>query len=251
MPQILDNCRLEMEDREFLASLEDIPKAFQTFARPESVGVEWHKTENQGSIGSCQGNDLASCVERVVWVAKQDKVQLSRIYAYLRTQVLDGLIGSDRGSTISGGGKVALEGLPLEELTGYPRSYPGSSERNRILNVGQLNYKATSLWKVPEDPDEARNWIGGGGAISIGIRWMGIPSDRILRSYNGGRGGHANAVLGYTPEYLIAVNSWGDGPWYITDNAWRQMYRDSYTAMVGIAGDAEPEPKPVHIHLDW
>lgn len=251
MPAVVDNCRLEMEDREFLSGLRDIPPAFSTFARPDSVGVEWHKTENQGSIGSCQGNDLASCVERIAFVRDGSKVQLSRIYAYLRTQQLDGLLGGDRGSTISGGGKVALEGLPLEELTGYPRSYPGSSERARILGVGQLSHKATSLWKVPEDPDEARNWIGGGGAISIGIQWMGIPNDRILRSYRGGSGGHANAVLGYTPEYLIACNSWGDGPWFITNDAWRQMYRHSYTAMVGMAGDHEPEPKPVNIHLNW
>lgn len=251
MANVVDNCRLEMEDREFLSGLRDIPQSFKGFARPESVGVEWHKTENQGSIGSCQGNDLASCVERVAFVGDGSKVQLSRIYAYLRTQKLDGLLGSDRGSTISNGGKVALEGLPLEELTGYPKSYPGSAERSRILGVGQLNHKATSLWKVPEDPDEARNWIGGGGAISVGILWPGIPSDRILKSYKGGSGGHANAVLGYDATYLIAVNSWGDGPWRITNDAWRQMWRHQWTAMVGIAGDAEPEPKPVVIQLDW
>lgn len=249
--QVIDNCRLEMEDREFLATLQDIPPEFAQFSRPETVGVEWHHTENQGPIGSCQGNDLSSCVERIAFVATQQIIQLSRMYAYLRTQVLDGLIGSDRGSTISGGGKVALEGLPLESLTGYPQSYPGKAERDRILNIGQRDYKATSLWKVPQDPEEAKNWIGGGGAISIGIRWPGIPKDRVIRSYHGGSGGHANAVLGYDADSLIAVNSWGDGPYRITNDAWRQIWADSYTAMVGLAGSAAPTPKPVVISLDW
>lgn len=248
---VVDNCRLELEDREFLTGLRDIPQSFRGFERPESVGVEWHKDENQGQLGSCQGNDLSSCVERTEFVKNGGKVQLSRIYAYLRTQQLDGLLGSDRGSTISGGGKVALEGLPLESLTGYPKSYPGSAERTRILGVTPRDYKATSLWKVPEDPEEARNWIGGGGAISIGILWPGIPSDRIIKKYSGGSGGHAVAVLGYDATYLVAVNSWGDGPFKITNDAWRGMWRHQWTAMVGIAGDAEPTPKPVNIHLDW
>jgi hypothetical protein len=250
MPAV-DNCRLEMEDREFLAGLREIPQSFKGFARPESVGVEWHQNENQRQLGSCQGNDLSSCVERVAYVATGAIVQLSRIYAYLRTQQLDGLLGRDSGSTISNGGKVALEGLPLESLTGYPSSYPGSAERSRILSVGQLNHKATSLWKVPQDPEEARNWIGGGGAISIGILWPGIPSDRIIKKYSGGSGGHAVAVLGYDATHLVAVNSWGDGPFKITNDAWRQMWDHRWTAMVGIAGDEEPQPKPVDIRLDW
>lgn len=243
----MNNCRLELEDRNFLTSLAQIPAEFSTFARPESVGVEWHHTENQGQIGSCQGNDLSSCVERLEFVSKKEVVQLSRIFAYLGTQKLDGLLGADQGSTISGGAKLASTvGLCPESLTGYPRAYPSSAERTKILSADNYKaaepFKALSVWKVPEDPDEARNWIGGGGAISIGIRWMGIPADRILRSYRGGTGGHANAVLGYTPEYLIALNSWGDGAWYITNDAWRQIYRDAYTAMVGLAGSSEPQP---------
>jgi hypothetical protein len=256
MPTIVDNCRLELEDRAFLAELREIPQAFKTFARPDSVGVEWHKDENQGRLGSCQGNDLSSCVERVEFVAEKPAVQLSRIFAYLATQKLDGLLGSDRGSTISGGAKLAKNsGVCPEALTGYPGSYPGSSARSQILSAANYEaagaHKVTSLWNAPEDPDEARNWIGGGGAISLGIVWPGIPSDRIIKKFSGGSGGHAVAILGYDPTYLVAVNSWGDGPFKITNDAWRSMMRHSYTAAIGLAGDEEPQPKPVRIHLDW
>lgn len=243
----MNDCRLDKEDREFLTSFPEIPEAFKHFARPESIGVEWHKSEQQGQIGSCQGNDLASCLERLQHVAKKPVTQLSRIFAYLATQKIDGLLGSDRGSTISGGAKLATtHGVPPEALTGYPRSYPGGSERQRILSAENYAagepFKALSLWKVPADPDEAKNWIAGGGAITIGIAWPGVPTSRVIANFRGGRGGHAIAVLGYDPGHLVAVNSHGDGPFRITDAAWRQMHAHSYTAMVGLAGSTEPEP---------
>lgn len=251
-----DNCRLELEDRTFLSQLRDIPHVFQSFSRPESVGVEWHKNENQGPIGSCQGNAVSSCVERVEFVAGKPATQLSRIFAYLATQQLDGLLGSDRGSTISNGAKLCRDrGVCPESLTGYPSRYPGGPERAKILS--EANYAAggphrvTSLWNVPEDPDEAKNWIGGGGAISLGFLWPGLPGDRIIKSYSSGGGGHAVFIGGYDPNYLIGVNSWGDGPFKITNNAWRQIIRHRWTAAVGLAGDKNPEPKPITIHLDW
>lgn len=244
----MNNCRLELEDRLFLGALQTMPPEFKSFARPESVDVAWHNTENQGSIGSCQGNDLSSCMERLEFVAKKNVVQLSRIFAYLATQKIDGLLGADNGSTISGGAKLAMtRGCCPEELTGYPRAYPGAADRAKILS--EANYaagepfKALSVWQVPADPDEACNWIGGGGAISIGIRWPGIPKDRVIRTYNGGSGGHAQAVLGYKANgNLIAVNSWGDGAYEIMPQAWKQMHADRYTAMVGLAGSVEPQP---------
>lgn len=222
-----------------------------------TVAVD-HSFVAQGLVvHNCQGNDLSSCLERLEFVANNGNVvQLSRIFAYLATQKIDGLLGADNGSTISGGGKLATTvGCPPESLTGYPSRYPNSSERASILSAANYaagaKYKAVSLWKVPKDPEEAKNWIGGGGAISIGIRWPGIPSDRVIRSYHGGSGGHAQAILGYDQDSLIAVNSWGDGPYRILNAAWEQMWADSYTAMVGLAGEAEPEPQEVTIHLNW
>lgn len=265
----LNTCRLELEDRELLAGLRDVPRAFKSFARPASVGLEWHHTENQGQLGSCQGNDLASCGERLAWVAGGARLQLSRIFAYLATQKIDGLLGADRGSTISGGAKlITTVGLPLEDLTGYPSRYPDVNQRRAILSdanyAAAAAHMAASTWRVPAEPDEARNWIGGGGAISLGIRWPGMPAGRVFRRFTGGRGGHAIAVLGYDSldgvagidlrpgePHLAVVNSHGDGPFAITDDAWVQMHRDSYTAAVGLAGDAEPAPRKVRIHLDW
>lgn len=248
----VNNCRLDLEDRAMLNGLHNIPKAFKSFSRPVEVLVDWHKTENQGPIGACQGNDLASCLERLLFVAGKTIVQLSRIFAYLATQKIDGLLGSDQGSTISGGVKLAMTyGVPPEVLTGYPNRYPSRSDISRILT--EANYaagepfKALSKWAVPEEPEESKNWIGGGGAISLGIPWSGMPRDRVFRSFDGhGRGGHAVAILGYLSNgNLQGINSHGDGPFEITPDAWRQMIRHNRTAAIGLAGAAEPEP------FDW
>lgn len=255
---MVNNCRLELEDRGMLAQLRELPREFRTYSRPKFVSVDWHKTENQGPIGSCRGNALASTLERLQWVrngSKEKVVQLSRIFAYLATQKLDGLLGRDQGSTITNGKKVALDdGVPPEERTGYPRSYPSGAERTRILS--QENYeagapfKAVSSWQCPEDPEEAMNFIGGGGAIDIGIVWYSgiIPRDRIIRDYSltAGGGGHAVSVLGYDEDgNLEPVNSHGDGPFKIAPNAWRKMMRHRYTAAIGLVGTTEPTP------VDW
>lgn len=257
MPQV-NNCRLDLEDRENLAALAPLPREFATYARPAEIGVDWHKTENQGQIGSCQGNDLTSCAERLQFVRTRDKssvVQLSRIFAYLATQKIDGLLGRDDGSTISGGVKLLLEvGVCPEKMTGYPASYPNAATRSQIL--AKLNYdaagdyKAVSKWKCPEDPDEAMNFIGGGGAISLGLAWYSglIPQDRVVKSFRppARAGGHAMAMLGYTTGgNILGMNSWGDGRYEITPDTWRQIMRNGQTAAIGVVGTSEPVP------VDW
>ena len=247
----IGSCRLDLEDRSMLAALPAVPRSFRGFSRPEQVGVEWHRHEQQGRMGSCQGNDLTSCLERLHLVETGQQVQLSRIFAYLASQRIDGLLGSDRGSTISGGVELALTcGVPPEELTGYPRGYPNRIEQWRILAeenyIAGGPYRALSKWSVSCDAERAMDWIGGGGAISIGIAWYAglIPKDRIVRKFRppGRFGGHAVAVLGYADDRLIAVNSHGDGPFQITADAWQQMHAHRYTAMVGLAGRSEPDP---------
>ena len=250
----LGTCRLDQEDREMLAALPSTPSTFRGYGRPERVSVDWHRHENQGRLGSCQGNDLTSCLERLHLVATGRRIQLSRIFAYLATQQIDGLLGADRGSTITGGARLALQhGVPPEETTGYPDSYPGRSQRSHILSAKNFAsgepYKALSKWAVSPDAEDAMDWIGGGGAVSIGIAWYGglLPRDRIVRRFRppGRYGGHAVAVLGYEDDLLVAVNSHGDGPFRITPDAWRQMHAHRHSAMVGLAGSVEPEP------IDW
>lgn len=249
---------LAKEDRKLLAGLVDLPDTWRSFARPAEIPVDWHKTENQGPVGSCQGNGLTSILERLQYVifrATGKVVQLSRMFAYLATQKIDGLLGGDNGSTISGGCKLAIEfGVCPESLVPYLMRYPTQSEIRAILSPQNYAagepYKAKKLWRVPTDPDASMDFIGGGGGISLGLAWYGglIPSDRVVRSFRPPRraGGHAMAVLGYTRNgNLIGMNSHADGPYEITPEAWQQIISESRTAAIGLTGSPSDNP------VDW
>ena len=251
------NWKKEKEDYSFIRSLSRVPMStplWKAFARPAEVDIKWHRNEDQGQIGSCQGHSLSSVLERLALV-RGETVQLSEIFAYLSSQKLDGLLGSDDGSTISGGCQVGLEyGCCPESLTGYPSGYPRRADREAILSAANyeaaLPYKALSLWEVPDDHDKVLDFIGGGGAINFGIAYYDgyIPDDRIVRSYQPRRsgGGHAMCVLGYDKDgNLRAANSWADGGYLITPKAWKQMIEYSDTAAIGLMGNKEAVP------VDW
>lgn len=239
---------LEKEDRGFLSGLSEIPATFRG-TRPRKISAaDWHRTENQGPIGSCRGNSGTSALERLRYVRTKERVNLSRIFFYLATQKIDGLLGGDRGSTISGGFKLMLEtGCPTEDKTGYPPSYPNQAARSAVLTPENYAagepYKALSVKKPPVEFDDVCDTIAGGGAIDFGIRWSGIPSDRVIRNWRPGNGGHANCILGYDEELGLyeAWNSHGDGLYWIHPDAWKAMLRDSYTAAGAVFGQTEPE----------
>lgn len=238
-----------------------IPKAFRDFAKPSEIDPrKWHRIESQGAIGACQGNCLASCLERLYWVATGGEVtQFSRIFAYLATQKRDGLLGSDRGSTIAGGVEVAAQhGLPFEEQVPYPNParYPSRSDINRILSA--KNYEAGQPYKIRSQVairsyEDCIDWLAGGGAVSIGIAWpVQLDRNATVNSFGGGgRGGHAIAILGYLRNgNLVVANShserYGDSGWfYVTPSAFGQMLRHRYTACYGLSDMGQPKPRRV------
>lgn len=251
----------DREDRDALyADAVEIPQAFRSFARPEEIDPRpWHKIENQGPVGSCQGHSISSCVERLWWFGSGGEVeQFSRGFAYLRTQEIDGLIGRDQGSTISGGVKAAQEGIPLESTMPYVGNYAQLVQRFKSLNEEvlrdreQFGVKSKLLIRSHVD---ALDFVGGGGAISLGIRWpITLDSSATCRSFGGGgRGGHAIAILGYKANGdLIVANShttrYGDNGWfYVTKTAFEQMLRSQYTACIGVSDMPAAQPRKI----DW
>lgn len=254
---MINNCRLDLEDYDELSELpQGAPDAFTTFQAPAEVSIDWHVTENQGRIGSCNGVAGASCLERLAEI-RGERIQLSDIFAYLGSQRLGNLIGADQGSRPTDFIRLATNsGVPPEKLTGYPSAYPNAAQRAAILSeanyAAAAPYKAKSVCVFRKDTSaEAINqFIGGGGAVLFGIKWYNlIPSDRIVRQYAppaGRLGGHANAVLGYRAlnGNSRGLNSWADGAYDITPKALEQMLRYPGNVFVGLMGN---EGKPV----DW
>lgn len=248
MSEMVNNCRLDLEDYDQLAAMPDLPEPFMAFMAPPEVKVDWHKTENQARLGSCNGVAGASALERLRFVFTGEIVQLSDIYCYVGSQEIGGLLGVDQGSRPTDFIKLAQQGVPLESLTGYPAAYPSSAQIKQILSPANrkagIPYKAKSVCVFRKDasPESIRQFIGGGGAVTFGIKWYSlIPSSRIVQQYvpPGGRlGGHANAILGYEANGdLIGVNSWGDGPYRIKPKALEQMLRYPGNVFVGLMGN--------------
>lgn len=250
----------EAEDDSFLKELAKsaLPKEFRTYGVPSEVrpdiGANAHRLENQGPMGSCQGHTIASCVEQLNTTATSgDRTQLSNLFAYLATQKIDGLLGSDRGSTISGGVKLATSsGVPPLANAPYPNPvrYPNGNQIRSILK--QANYDAGKPFTIRSSigirsHDQAKQWIGGGGVISIGKTWpprfRTVNQRRVVSAIGQRGGGHAVAILGYRKNgNLIVANS--HDYWYeIPPQLFEQTLRHRYTVCIGLSDMANPKPR--------
>lgn len=270
---------IEKEDRAFLAaSSAKLSSAFMAYSIPEMVDPsaldkDLMPVEDQGSIGSCQGNSLTECAEYSMFVATNKVVQFSRIAAYLGSQKHDRIEG-DQGSTLSGGTKYAgSDGFCLESTVPYPRSYPSSGWRSLPAAAWEEGKKY--LLKSETEIREAsaiRQYIGAGaGIVQIGIPWGDFmePQQGFITSFRPGSdyGGHAVVFCGYSPDSIVGRKSSRDfGYWLKLKNSWStrwglkgiawvdpgavvDMLRHKFTVMVGRSDMATPRPRPVPV--DW
>jgi len=258
-----------VREKEDVGFLESLPSEMAVLAMRGSyseVKIDPRKVmkiENQGSVGSCQGHALSSVCELCYYIATGDlNLQLSRQYAYIETQRIDGISG-DNGSTISGGIKLATtKGIPREELWKYPGRYDTRRPANwsdieadaAAFRIGQ-SYRMSTY-------DGVRTFLGSGqGGISIGISWGGEVDRAIVNSFSGaGGGGHAIALLGLSERvdstgrpFIWMLNSWGaqwgnQGWAEWAPQAVEQMLRHRYTACFGLSD--MPNVKPREFTLD-
>lgn len=256
----------DQEDKDFLDALPDESSVLVMRGTYNEIKIdprEVMKIENQGSVGSCQGHALSSCVELCYYIATGDLTrQLSRQYAYVETQRIDGING-DRGSTISGGIKLATsKGIPREELWKYSGKYDNRRPSNWAeIESDAAQHKIGQSYKMTTY-DGVRTFLGSGqGGISIGISWSGEVDRPIVNSFSGaGGGGHAIALLALSERldttgkpYVWMLNSWGANwgnkgwaEW--APNAVEQMLRHRYTACFGLSD--MPNVKPREFSLE-
>ena len=213
------------------------------------------KVENQKSQGACQGHAISSAVEMGSCIAIGEKsLELSRAMGYYETQRLDGIKG-DRGSTISGGVKLAMKtGICKETLWPYPSKYNNRrpSDMNAVRKSAK-RFKAFNSVRI-------RSWEGlvtfleaGLGAVSIGINWNSSVNREHVTSFKSGGGGHAVLLPQMSkkrPGEVDMMNSWGerwgDAGWATwTEKAFNQMLKSRFTAAIGISDMENLEPRKV------
>ena len=224
----------------------------------------WFDIHDQGRVGSCQGNSLADAVEFAHLIATGEEVQLSRSFSYMSSQEKDGLLGSDSGSTLSGGTWAAARGVPDESLFPYQSSYREMlsayrDSRDKVL-AGPLYQCAQAVGIYSSD--EAVAFLGSfSGAIQIGLDWNVALTDgwEIKKYQPARRGGHAVLICGYVPvaswkeKYgLLLKNSWSktwgrDGWALVKPSAFDQMINARYTTAIGRSDCTAPRPSTERI----
>ncbi len=217
---------------------------------------ERYRMENQGQIGSCQGCSLSTTIEEHILRASGRVVQLSKQCAYILSQKIDRISG-DRGSTITGGAKVATgQGICTEDLWPYPSRY---SARVPAAYAGATKYTLGGYHQLTSYEDMVAH-IMDHGPVHIGITWSGdidrqAGQNAIIETYSGrGGGGHSVPFAGFDHEkrnsdgwpYLWLANSWserwGDNGWVrVSPRAVTQMARGRGNVFVGFTGGKDPD----------
>ena len=219
--------------------------------------------EDQGQMGSCSGQAMSSCLELLNWFDTQgEKIQLSRMFAYLSAQKLDGLLGRDTGATISGAVKAAKTfGICLEETFPYPPKYSDGIPARALNEASKHRLIAHA---VLNNYDDVFNFLASGvGAVEIGIPWRAsLANNNGVIDVSTGKtyGGHALAIVGFVRnkkdnqnrKYLIMANShgrkWGkNGFALIAPRLFDEWSRDNFSEMIGMSDLEEFRPRLV----DW
>lgn len=222
----------------------------------------WHRIENQGSMGSCQGHALSSVCELAYHITTDDVIQFSPLFAYYATQQLDGLLGRDAGSTISGGMQCAKQfgACPLDVMP-YPSPvrYTGEFAPNAFEAAAPFRIRSHALCR--NYADVFSFLASGQGGVEVGISWgtsMTPDRDGVINAFRPGGGGHAVCFLGYSTRldaegrnFLWLANSWsdqwGDRGWAeVAPSAVEQMARHADTVMIGLSDLSVPAPRTIN-----
>lgn len=253
----------EKEDLAFLTGFcaKSFPKAFRSVEVKRNLRYDWLDPENQGALGSCQGQAIKRCVQVLYFIATGKILDFSALWAYLRTQKEDGLLGADNGSTIAGGVKVAQQvGMLLEKIVPYVAQYPGKSRIAEILS--SEHDQAAEPYRIRsgvpiKSYDHALQWLSGGGVISIGTVWpfrIG-PGWIVDRWEPQGDGGHARIIPEITDSRPTELNSHGeefgdDGRFYWDRKPFEDMLRHPWSVVVGLSDMEKPQPRKIDFNAE-
>lgn len=180
--------------------------------------------ETQGNLGSCTGNAIAGQIELIN--RKNNKIfDVSRLFIYYQTRLLENTINSDEGAYIRNGLKAVNRfGAPLEELWPYVESNFNVRPSAEAYDDGAKR-KVISYAKCM-DFESIKNSLVNGYPVTIGYyiyssfesnktSETGIMSFPDIMSEEN-LGGHAVCLVGYDDNfrnsgqgYFIARNSWG------------------------------------------
>ena len=162
------------------------------------------KVVHQGSVGSCQGQALATVFQICFFLATGRREFFSASAGYYLSQRKDNIRG-DRGSTLSGGRWVATEhGMCLAKDWPYEAVYD-PSEPDGLKYSFKL--RVSKPFKKAEDIVE---WIKAGLPVQSGVRWGSEMNKEVVKRASKRGGGHSTCLWTMRGDDINNINSWGD-----------------------------------------
>jgi Papain family cysteine protease len=220
---------------------------------PPSVDLRqsWWKIGNQGDTGACVGWATADSVLRWHFVqagrlAKTDL--LSVRYVWMAAKETD--VFTSRPTTFieedGTSAKAALDiarkfGVVLDSTLPFE---PGMLYGGKVGTFYALaaQRRIAAYFNLGGGPAAWRKWLATGGPIVVRLdvdaTWDDVDATGTLKTYKAStaRGGHAVALVGYTPDHFIVRNSWGrswgDKGFAYASNAYAQA---AFTEAYGVA----------------
>lgn len=183
----------------------------------------WLESLSQGAMGSCEGNDLAANGTILNWYKTGEKVRMSRMWCYLRSQYHFGNLGSDSGASIPSGIETAkTDGFCTEKTFPYPNPVRYSTAIPPEAFTEAKPHVIHSSTVLKNYAEGFAYLATGVGVISIGINWVESTAENqngLIETESGSSlGGHALSINGYTERkdkqgrnYLLLLNSHGTG----------------------------------------
>ena len=187
---------------------------------------EWDSViEDQGDLGSCQGNAITNAYELQVRRLYPDKfVELSRLFVYYNSRLLDNSVMEDAGAYIRDGMKAVKRfGICSEKL--WPYDITKFNVRPTDECYADALARTITAYQSLTTLDEVRQAVNDNKPVVIGItvydsfnnvsRYnpvMQTPSEDEKDS----GGGHAMTIVGYDmpKKQFLVKNSfgtkWGD-----------------------------------------
>jgi C1A family cysteine protease len=171
--------------------------------------------KNQGKLGSCTGNSIASMIEEEI----VEKVTVSSLFIYFQERKIEGTISSDSGASIRDGIKACYKIGACNEIY-----YPYDIDLFKNL-PSEIAYKDASLRKIKtfhriDSLKDMLNCLASGHSVVMGFSlYESFMSDTVAKtgmmpypkSNERLLGGHAVVAVGYdlNTKMLLVKNSWG------------------------------------------
>ncbi len=239
--------KVDIRDWKFKALLKHVALA----EVPAKVDLTEHMTpvENQQDIGSCTANAVVGAMEYLEWKRTNKRWlcfkqyrDLSRLFVYYNTRLMEGTVEEDAGATIRGTVKsLAKYGVCDERIWPYETDKWDDRPKDQAYDKA-LQRCVKDYYRV-DSLDEIMQALALGFPVSFGAMiydsFMSVGGNGNVTMPAAGEasmGGHAMLIVGYdrNERQFLVRNSWGT-QW--GDNGYCRFPFAYIDPVAGLSGD--------------